>query len=124
MNKCPNCGAPMETGVCEYCGTKAPTTFTTHSSTTEIHRKTTQKSEMHIDITQSSNANTKSKGVLLILVIFFGAFGFHNFYVGRTGRGILFFFTVGLFCFGWVYDIFKVCTNQFVDANGQPIGGN
>lgn len=47
----------------------------------------------------------KNKWVSLILCIFLGFIGAHKFYEGKTGMGILYLFTMGLFGIGWVVDI-------------------
>lgn len=71
--------------------------------------------------TYVTNTSDKSKGVALVLCIFLGYFGIHNFYVGRWGRGFLFFFTFGLFGIGWVIDIIKILTGSFRDNVGAPL---
>lgn len=48
------------------------------------------------------------KSVALLLCIFLGAFGAHKFYEGKIGMGILYLFTGGLLCIGWIVDIFKI----------------
>lgn len=48
----------------------------------------------------------KNKWVAFFLCLFFGYFGAHKFYEGRTGMGILYLCTVGLFTYGWLIDIF------------------
>ena len=52
-------------------------------------------------------ANSKNKWVAFFLCFFFGAFGAHKFYEGKTGMGVLYFFTMGLFGFGWLIDTIK-----------------
>jgi len=39
-----------------------------------------------------------------------GLFGAHHFYLGNTGRGFLYLFTVGLFGVGWIIDGFRIPT--------------
>ena len=65
--------------------------------------------------------SAKSKLVTLLLSIFLGPFGAHCFYAGRAGRGVLFFFTVGLFGFGWIYDTVRIALGKFTDGYGLPI---
>lgn len=60
----------------------------------------------------------KSKTTALLLCIFLGMFGAHYYYVGRIGRGLLYTFTMGLFMFGWVIDIFKILLGKFQDNVG------
>lgn len=38
------------------------------------------------------------------LCLFLGYLGIHKFYEKKYGIGILYFFTLGLFTFGWIYD--------------------
>ena len=63
----------------------------------------------------------KKKGTALILCIFLGMFGVHYFYVGRIGKGFLYFFTCGLFMIGWIADIIKIATGSFTDNVGAPL---
>lgn len=50
----------------------------------------------------------KSKGTAYILWFFLGAFGFHKFYLGKIGWGILYLFTLGIFGIGWLIDLFTL----------------
>ena len=52
----------------------------------------------------------KSKGVayLLYFVGLFGWLGFHRFYLGKIGTGILWIVTGGLFGLGALYDLFTL----------------
>lgn len=45
---------------------------------------------------------------ILWLPSFFGAAGLHRFYLGKTGTGVLYFFTGGLFMIGTIYDFFSM----------------
>lgn len=63
----------------------------------------------------------KSKTTTLILCILLGAFGGHQFYVGKAGMGILYLFTGGLLGFGIIIDIINIATNKFRDANGRLV---
>ncbi len=47
---------------------------------------------------------------LLWLVSGFGALGFHRFYLGRFGTGLLYLFTGGLFGIGGLFDLFYIPT--------------
>jgi len=52
----------------------------------------------------------KSKGIayLLWLLSIFGVLGFHRFYLGKIGTGILWFFTGGLLGLGALIDLFTL----------------
>lgn len=61
----------------------------------------------------------KSRKVALILCIFGGLFGLHNFYVGKYGKGFLYMFTGGFFIMGWFFDIIKILLGRFQDQYGN-----
>ena len=54
------------------------------------------------------NYKIKDKNTSLILCIFGGWFGLHHFYNKKIGLGLLYLFTGGLFCIGWILDIVKI----------------
>lgn len=53
----------------------------------------------------SSNSHSKLVGYLLWL---FGFTGSHRFYYGKPVSGTIWFFTGGLFLFGWIIDLFLI----------------
>lgn len=55
-----------------------------------------------------------NKIILFLVCLFLGPFGVHRFMVGKIGTGILYFLTFGLFGFGWIYDLIKILTGNFV----------
>lgn len=63
----------------------------------------------------------KSKKTALLCCIFGGFLGIHQFYVGKFGKGFLYLFTAGLFCFGWIADIIKIASGSFLDNAGAPL---
>ena len=63
----------------------------------------------------------RSRLVALLLCIFMGFFGVHQFYVGKSGTGILYLFTMGLFGIGWIIDIVRIATGTFRDVFGRPL---
>ena len=66
--KCPICGAPLENESCSYCGFVIE-----HSTTTEI------------DVLHG--ISRKSRMEALLLCIFLGGIGGHQFYVGKSWDG-------------------------------------
>ena len=63
----------------------------------------------------------KDKDTALLLCIFGGIIGLHQYYVGNIGKGLLYTFTAGLFCFGWIGDIIKILLGSFRDNTGAPL---
>ena len=63
----------------------------------------------------------RDKTVALILCIFLGYLGAHKFYVGKTGMGLIYLFTCGIFGIGWIVDIFLIAGGSFTDSNGLPL---
>lgn len=63
----------------------------------------------------------KSRMVDAILCWFLGAFGAHKFYEGKTGLGILYIFTFGLFGIGVLVDFIMILCGKGHDSDGLPI---
>lgn len=59
-------------------------------------------------MSKSAVAKAKDPAVELILCIFLGMFGVHRFYSRKYGTAILYLFTGGLFCIGWVVDLILI----------------
>ena len=53
---------------------------------------------------QTAGESGKSQLIALLLCIFLGGLGIHRFYLGYTGMGLIYLFTVGLFGIGWLID--------------------
>lgn len=120
MNKCPNCGAPLEGKRCSYCNYEVPVINNDNhvNEHVDYEYKNIQNNTTYVFNNYCSN---KSKGVALLLCIFLGGLGAHYFYVGRLFKGLLYLFTAGLFGFGWIIDIFVILFGRFKDSNGFPL---
>lgn len=70
----------------------------------------------HMYVTPSSD---KRKGKALFRCIIGGWFGWHYFYVGRVGRGLLCIPTLNFFCIGWLIDTITIMNGRFRDNTGM-----
>jgi len=64
-----------------------------------------------------------SKTSLALFCFFLGTLGVHRFLVGKTGTGILYIFTAGLFFIGVLVDFIMILTGSFKDKDGNTITG-
>ena len=60
----------------------------------------------------------KSFIITFLLCFFFGWLGFHRFYVGKIGTGLLQLVTGGGFGVWWFIDFFMVIFRKFTDKDG------
>ena len=63
----------------------------------------------------------KKRKVALLLCIFLGWLGFHLFYVGRIGKGLLYMCTFGLCGIGVLIDFFSILLGSFRDNVNAPL---
>ena len=63
----------------------------------------------------------KSKMTALLLCFFLGWLGAHRFYVGKTGTGVIYLFTLGLLGFGVFLDFILIIIGSFKDSFGRPL---
>ncbi len=143
--KCPSCGAaaeaakPVEEMVfCSNCGQKISkkAIVCPHCGAgTEEYRKNQAQAvaQPTINITNTNtNSNTnvngggpayvhKKKWTAFFLCFFLGYLGVHRFYVGKSGTGLLYLFTFGLFGVGCLLDLLLILVGAFKDKMGQPL---
>lgn len=70
---------------------------------------------------QTQNISPRSKTVMLILCIIFGAFGVHDFYGGKIFAAFVKMLTANWFCVGWIIDIIKIASGDYKDGAGRII---
>ena len=63
----------------------------------------------------------KSRLAALLLCVLFGTLGFHRFYVGKIGTGIIWLLTGGLVGIGTIYDIIIIVLGGFTDKSGRRL---
>lgn len=69
----------------------------------------------------STSDKKRSTARLLCCIGLIGIGGLHYFYVGKYGKGLLYFFTLGMFWFGTVGDLIKISTGSFRENVGAPL---
>ena len=127
--KSPVCGAPLKGKRCDYCGYEDRMPVEKDISLNQIYCQKEELPGQHVIMDNpvfkspevAPGVSRKSKTVALLLCIFGGGLGAHKFYVGKSGMGILYLFTLGLFGFGWIIDIILIATGMFKDEFDLPL---
>lgn len=107
---CKHCGAkiPEAAVICTHCGCQVEEVKHAEQPNIVINNSNTNS-----NVNTNTNVNgavgmpfmkPKNKWVAFFLCLFLGYFGFHKFYEGRVGMGILYLCTGGLFAIGWLID--------------------
>jgi len=85
-------------------------------------RKSLTRSDKNINIDNGaeitndySDGSPKSRAIALLLCFGLGFLGVHRFYVGKTGSGILYLLTGGIFGIGWLVDYILILSDNFED---------
>ena len=65
--------------------------------------------------------SSKNHTQILLMAIFLGFLGIHRFVAGKTGTGVLWLLTAGVFGVGWFVDVVHLLGNCFEDYSGAPI---
>lgn len=73
------------------------------------------------DKKSSQFVSDRSKTKTLLLCIFTGIFGGHNFYAKRIGWGLVYLYTWGFWGIGVIVDIIRIATDNFKDDQGKFI---
>ncbi len=111
---CPQCGAPANEGAtkCEYCGA-------TIAQSAQPVQQAQPQQVVYVQQTpvnpERANWPIKNKIVAAILALILGGLGIHKFYLGQTGKGVLYL----IFCWtyipsilGFIEGIMILCSND------------
>lgn len=111
MDTCRNCGRQYSGGYNGFCSQGCKIRFELaekekrrieNQEWQERQEYKAQKKQEKMEYLSQKECN---KWVALILCLFFGYFGAHKFYEGKSKMGVLYIFTMGLFGIGWLVDI-------------------
>ena len=115
VSRCPSCGATV----------RITATLQQQQQAQTLLEPIGMQSQMRTGVyTGEEPIELKNKWCFILLGIFLGAFGIHNFYTGYVGRGIVKLIVTilsGLMLgwASWIWAIVEVCTVR-IDAKGRP----
>lgn len=125
---CWKCGAQIgdTASFCEHCGVstnpqQAPAPVSQPQYQQPVINIVNNNNNVNKNINGGFVRSGKSKIVALVLCVMFGLFGAHRFYVGKSGSGLLYLFTMGLFGIGWLVDIVAIIIGGFTDKYGYRL---
>ena len=108
---CKHCGAqiPADAVICTACGRQVEQLNNGAAPQVVINNSNT-----NTNVNTNTNINGRMSGrrcnkwVSFSLCLLLGFFGAHKFYEGKTGMGIVYILTGGLFGIGWIIDIIAI----------------
>ena len=109
MKFCKFCGEkiPMDAVICTHCGRQVEKIQQENATPQIVVNNTSSNMNSNVNTNNAAaimESRMKNKWAAFFLCFFLGYLGAHKFYEGRTGMGILYLLTFGLFGIGWFID--------------------
>ena len=128
---CAHCGTSLDEGTkfCQNCGSNCEAVSAKAPEAPQMNATMVNNPAPTVSM-NSAAVPGKSRVVAGLLGLFFGSWGVHNFYLGRTGRAVAQLLITVLSCFllsfisgiwGFIESILILCGNVQVDGNGNPL---
>lgn len=119
--QCPYCGNDVAPGVanCPSCGANVPNNIPQQAAPAFAFQQPPPSPQQF-----AGQAPAKSKTAYVLLGVFLGSLGIHNFYAGYSGKGVAQLLITILTCgyagiVSWIWAIIEICSvNQ--DSRGVP----
>ena len=106
---CKHCGGkiPEDAVICTLCGRQVEEIGHTQQPNIVINNANSSVNT-NTNVAAGGAHRARNKWTAFFLCLFLGGLGAHKFYEGRTGMGILYLFTAGLFGIGWLIDLISL----------------
>lgn len=103
---CQHCGKQIakEAVICPLCGCQVNELHSAASTPQVVITNTNVNSNVNANSAGIIAKKPRNKWVAFFLCFFLGFLGAHKFYEEKSGMGVLYLLTVGLFGFGWFVD--------------------
>ena len=108
---CKWCGEKIaaDAEICPKCGRRVEAAPTTTATTPQVViNNSNQNVNAAVGMAPAVPLRARNKWTAFFLCLFLGLVGAHKFYEGKTGMGILYLFTGGLFVVGAFIDLFVI----------------